>query len=126
HGIQHAATIAYFALLSMLPFTLLTALILARLTTTLAVELGEGPVIDRLLDPLGDVPPLMGRHLRHPVQSLAATQTSEPRATGVVLLFGAMSVFDAITAGVNRMLATRARRRYLLTKVILAGFVVTI
>ena len=125
-GMQHAAAIAYFGLLSILPVVILTAAILAHLVDRLPMGADGTNVIDQVLDQFSTALPFLAGDVRSLIQSLAETRTSIGLITAVLLLFGASAVFTAMERGINAILGTAGKRHYLLTKLILAGVVVSI
>ena len=122
-GLLHAGTIAYFGLLSILPFALLAAAIIARLATGLPGAEGK-TAIDQVLDPLQNALPYLTGDVRELIRSLAGTRTSFSILSTVLLLLSATLVFNAIEHGVNAVLRSTERRHFMVTRVMVAGLVV--
>jgi YihY family inner membrane protein len=125
-GMQHSGAIAYFGLLSILPVVILTCAILAHLAEQLPAADDGSNIIDKVLDEFATALPFLAGEVRQLIHSLAETRTSIGLLTAVLLLFGASAVFTAMERGVNAMLGTTRRRHFLLTKLILAGMVISI
>ncbi len=124
-GLQHAGTISFFALLSILPFTIITVGIVANLVSISPQTAAEEPTVNHVLDPLQHAIPFLDETLHDLITSLQNTNTSLSIFSMLMLIFAASAVFNAITNGVNAMLATERQPHSLLTKLILAGIVIT-
>ncbi len=123
-GPQHAGTIAYFGLLSMLPLTLVFATLIAQLATRVGPSASDRPVIDQILEPLSAALPFLPSQIKDALHALAETHNPMGFLTYAMVLFGATAVFDAAETGVNAALGTQRKRHFLLTKVLLASGVV--
>lgn len=122
-GLQHSATLAFFALLSIMPFTIITVGMLARLAA--ATHLGlEDTSASSVLDPMQHALPFLEGGLQQLLLELAQTRTSLNIVSGVMLMFAASAGFNAASNGINAMLRTERKRQYLVTKLLLAGLVI--
>ena len=83
-------------------------------------------MVDKVLDEFSTALPLLDGEVRKLIHSLAETRTTIGLFTGVLLLFGASAVFTAMERGVNAMLGTSGQRHFLITKLILAGMVISL
>ncbi len=122
-GLQHAASIAFFALLSILPFTLLAVSVIAKLAAELPFASDGEPVVNQVLDPLRHAIPFVGGNLQELVVGLAQTERSLGIASIAVLVFAASAGFNAVSDGINAVLNTERRRAFWATRLILAGMV---
>jgi membrane protein len=96
-NLTFAASIAYYALLSIFPFLLLVLSILSRLAVG-----GHGPTGQTLLAMIsGSVPSRNFEFLFDQVSELARTPLNLSVAGTIVTLWASMGVFGAITSAVN-------------------------
>lgn len=115
-GLQHSATIAFFALLSILPFTLFAVSMLAGLAQGLPFGDTEYSPVDQVLDPLNQAVPFLGGGMRDLVEDLARKERSLGWLNLGALIFAASAGFNAVSEGINAMLATKSERHFLLTR----------
>ena len=125
-GLQHAGTISFFALLSILPFAIITVGLVANFVSLSPIEAGPTSPVQEVLNPLKDALPFMDGTLHDLVSELARTRMSLSIVSMLLLLYAASAVFTAISDGVNAMLRTERVRHYALTKLIVSGFVISI
>lgn len=125
-GLQHAGTMSFFALLSILPFIIITVGIVANLVDVAPVQGGDSRTLDQVMDPLREAIPFLDGTIQDLIASLSNTHTSLSIMSTCMLIFAATAVFNAITDGVNAMLQTERQRHYLVTKLLLAGMIITI
>ncbi len=124
NGPQHAAAMAFFALLALLPGVLLLASALARLMLEVPVE-GEASPLDQTLDSIEMALPAFKGSVRNVVADLAASQPSMTTVSAISLLMAAGGAFSALERGVNIMLGTEERRHFLGTRFLLAGMMLS-
>lgn len=122
-GLQHAATIAFFAILSILPFTVIAVGIVARLMAEIHFGADDSAVAT-VLDPLTTAIPFMDGGMRELVSQLAERPRSLSLVSIFMLLFAAGAGFNAVANGINAVLRTEKRRTFLLTRLMIAGLVI--
>lgn len=126
NGPQHAAAMAYFALLALVPAILLLAGALARLALE-SPEAGDGvSTLDQVLQPLEAALPTFRGEVRKVIVTLASNQTSINWVSAFTLFFAAGGAFSALERGVNAILGTVKRRHFFGTRFLLAGMILTL
>jgi|GEM_PF-5769133 membrane protein len=123
NGVQHAATIAYFGLLSVVPFIILVATIVTKLTDGNPFDDGGATPLEQTLESMEVALPGIQTHASELFQSFANLDTSLNVVSIVILLFGASAGFNAMQSGVNAILHTRKSRHFLLVRLVFAGVV---
>ncbi len=123
-GVQHAGTIAYFGLLSVVPFLMLVTTIVAQLTEGNPFDDGTTSPVEQTLQAMDSALPGIQQHTGQILERFAEMDTSFSVAGILLLIFAAGAGFDAIQAGVNAMLQTNRSRHFLLVRVVFAGFVI--
>ena len=125
-GLEHAAAIAFFGLLSLVPFILLAMTVLATIATAAPDAFGSKPVLQQVLEPLREVLPFLAGEAERVIVDLARARGTSSLVGAFALLLSAMGVFNAIAGGINAVLGTRRRRTVLLTRLVLAALVVSL
>ena len=120
NGPQHAASIAFFAMLALVPAILLLASTLAKLLVEVPVG-GEVSSLDQILNGLEVALPAFKGSVRSLVEDLAMSQTSMTTVSTISLLLAAGGAFSALERGINIMLGTQERRHFIGTRLLLAG-----
>jgi len=123
-GVQHAGTIAYFGLLSVVPFIMLVTTIVAQLTQGNPFDDGSTSAVDQTLEAIDGALPGIKQHTGQILERFSEMDTSFSVAGILLLIFAAGAGFDAIQAGVNAMLQTNRSRHFLLVRLVFAGFVI--
>jgi len=125
NGPQHAASMAFFAMLALVPGILLLASFLADILLEVPIE-GTASPLDQILNGLELALPTFKGSVRALVEDLAASQTSMTTVGFVSLLLAAGGAFSALERGINIMLGTQKRRHFIGTRLLLAGMMLGI
>lgn len=120
NGPQHAASMAFFAMLALVPGILLLASFLADILLEVPIE-GAASPLDQILNGLELALPAFKGSVRAVVEDLAASQTSMTTVSFISLLLAAGGAFSALERGINIMLGTQKRRHFIGTRLLLAG-----
>ena len=123
-GLEHAGSIAFFGLLSILPFSLLAVGLAARVLAAMPELLGDASPADAVLDPLRRAIPFMDDRMGEIVATLAHKPSPLNIVSIVTLIYAASAGFDATSSAINAMLGTERSRRYLITKLLVAALVI--
>lgn len=124
NGLLHASAIAFFGILSILPFSLLAVGLVARVLRQMP-ESASGLIgADAILDRLRHAIPLMDDRLGELLSALAARPMPLSVLSSLTLAYAASAGFDAASAGVNSALGTERQRRFFTTKLLVAGLVI--
>jgi len=123
-GPHHAAAMAFFSMLALVPGVLLLANALARVFIEVPVEGGASP-LEQTLNGLEMALPAFKGSVREVVEDLAASHSSLNIVSALSLLFAAGGAFAALERGMNLMLGTSERRHFLGTRFLLAGMLLS-
>jgi membrane protein len=123
-GLHHAGSIAFFGILSLLPFSLLAIGLIARLLSAAPELLHTESAADAVLAPLRRAIPFLDNRLGELLDTLAHKPAPLSTFSLITLLYAASAGFNAASDGINAMLQTERRRHFLLTKLIIAGMVI--
>jgi membrane protein len=126
-GIRSSAAVAYFALLSFLPFLIMT---LAALGFVLAA-LGRGyatqeEFITQILDTTAAAIPFWHEALAQRIRELIQVREAMGIVGGVALVLTSSLVFSALEDALNRIFEVRRHRHVVKSKLIFVGFVATL
>ena len=122
HGPQHAGALAYFGLLSIIPFSVLVVAITAH---TLAGIGLEGTSEQWAMDMTSGVP-FLADDIRKELVAIASAGKGLGIVSGVLLLFSSSSVFTSLNRGVNAVLGTEKRQRFVAIRLLSALFIIAI
>jgi len=125
-GAQHAAAIAYFGLIAMLPLAILTTAILAGLVARMPMADDGTDMVDRVFDQFQTALPFLEGEVRNLLVSLTETQISVGFLAGLVLIGGTLPLFNALERGINAIMRTEEHRHILLTKLLLPLLTVSV
>lgn len=123
-GLHHAGSIAFFGILSLLPFSLLAIGLIARLLSAAPELLQTESAADAVLAPLRRAIPFLDNRLGELLDTLAHKPAPLSTFSLITLLYAASAGFNAASDGINAMLQTERRRHFLLTKLVIAGMVI--
>lgn len=123
-GLHHAGSIAFFGILSLLPFSLLAIGLIARLLSAAPELLQTESAADAVLGPLRRAIPFLDNRLGELLDTLAHKPAPLSTFSLITLLYAASAGFNAASDGINAMLLTERRRHFLLTKLVIAGMVI--
>ena len=126
-GIRSSAAVAYFALLSFLPFLIMT---LAALGFVLAA-LGRGyssqeEFITQILDTTAAAIPFWHEALAERIRELIQVREAMGIVGAVALILTSSLVFSALEDVLNRIFEVRRNRHVVKSKLIFVGFVATL
>lgn len=125
-GAQHAGAIAYFGLLSLIPFSLLLVAVTANVMAKLGMEATLEAAGNSLSQQVGTQVLFLSEGLGKQLQSIAQAGAGLGVVSTVVLLFSASSVFTALNRGVNAILGTTRRQRFIVMRLVSALVLVTV
>jgi len=114
YGPQHAAAIAYFSLVSIVPFSALMVAYVAR----------SPERVESLMGDLATAVPFLAGDLRDELEIIAARAIGIGVVSGLVLLLASTSIFTSINRGVNGVMGTKVRPRFLVTR-FLSALIIT-
>lgn len=119
HAFDHAASISFFALLSVAPFLILVVSAAGYVAVLMgpASELMEG-MIREVTAFLQKWTPVEGDTVRDIVKKLVRRRGQFGIFGGLVMLFGASMVFGALEHAMSDIFALRKRRRFLVSRAI--------
>ncbi len=123
-GLEHSGSIAFFGILSILPFSLLAVGLVARLLASMPSLLGSSSPVDAVLEPLRRAIPFMDDRLEEMVTALANKPSPLSTVSILTLVYAASAGFNATSSAINAMLGTEKTRRFLLTKLLVAALVI--
>ncbi len=123
-GLHHAGSIAFFGILSLLPFSLLAIGLIARLLSAAPELLQTESAAEAVLGPLRRAIPFLDNRLGELLDTLAHKPAPLSTVSLITLLYAASAGFNAASDGINAMLQTERRRHFLLTKLVIAGLVI--
>ncbi len=126
-GIRSSAAVAYFALLSFLPFLIMT---LAALGFVLAA-LGRGyasqeEFITQILDTTAAAIPFWHEALAQRIRELIQVREAMGIVGAIALILTSSLVFSALENALNRIFEVRRQRHVVKSKLIFVGFVATL
>jgi membrane protein len=126
-GIRSAAAVSYFALLSFLPFLIMT---LAALGFVLAA-LGKGyasqeEFISRILSTTAEAIPFWHAALAQRMRELIQVREAMGIVGALALILTSSLVFSALEDALNRIFEVRKNRHVVKSKLIFVGFVATL
>lgn len=120
HGPQHAGAIAYFGLLSIIPFSVLIVAIMALVMAGIGIESSS----EQLALGMTEGVPFLSEDVRQELVAIASAGKGLSIVSGMLLLLSASSVFTSLNRGVNAVLGTEVRQRYLVTRLLSALLII--
>jgi membrane protein len=124
-GLDHAASISFFALLSLAP----TLVLMVSLAGFLAPLLGRGDdnlswLTDWITGTIQSFTPVEGDQVQRVVEGLVARRVSLGLWGGAMLVIGASAAFSALEHAVADALGVAHRRAFLVTRLVFASVIV--
>lgn len=120
HGPQHAGAIAYFGLLSVIPFAVFLVAISAGLLASLGLEASGADVAAGVSSGV----PFVSEAVREQLVDIATAGAEIGLLSVVLLLFSASSVFTALNRGINAVMGTEKVPRMLLVRLLSAVLII--
>jgi len=120
HGPQHAGAIAYFGLLSVIPFAVFLVAVSASLLAGLGLEASGADVAAGVSSGV----PFVSEAVREQLVEIATAGAEIGLLSVVLLLFSASSVFTALNRGINAVMGTERRPRMLVVRLLSAVLIV--
>ena len=124
-GLDHAASISFFGLLSLAPFVILLVSAAGYLAMILGPEAAQVDwLAGQVTDALRSFTPVEGEKVREVVAALVARRTSFGIIGGVVLLFGASMAFGALEHAIADIFGLARRRKFLVSRALFSALLV--
>ncbi len=122
---DHAASLSFFALLSLAPFVVLLVSAAGYLAMLLGPEAAQVDwLAGRVTEALRSFTPVEGDKVHEVVAALVARRTSFGIIGGVVLLFGASMVFGAFEHAIGDIFGLARRRKFLVSRALFSALLV--
>jgi membrane protein len=126
-GVRHAAAISYFALLSFLPFLVMTLSALGFVLAALGRGYGsQEEFIHAILDATREAIPFWHEDLAARVRELMGAREAMGIVGAVALILTSSLVFSALESALNRIFDVTRNRHMVKSKLIFVGFVATL
>ncbi len=124
NGLLHAGGIAFFGILSILPFSLLAVSLVARILARMPMEFEQTVGADAIMTRLRHAIPFLDDKLGDLIATLAARPAPLGILSVLTLVYAASAGFNAASDGVNAALGTERQRRFFVTKLLVAALVI--
>lgn len=124
-GLDHAASISFFALLSFAPLAILVASAAGYLAVMAGPETSEN-VVAEIAEALQDLLPVQTDQIRQVVMTLIANRGKFGIVGAIVMLLSATMVFGAIEHAMGHIFDIQGRRRFIASRMLFSVLIVAI